>query len=694
MKKITILAAALSIMNLMHQTHATEIAKEATQGYGIQALRAIGSGAYLTKDALQYAGEGTLNWVVNPLINATTTTIKESWNDPKVAAGALVALGTTGLLAKHFGVDTAVGNAARWTKDWIAPNEKISDLLTTNIGRGINYTITAKISELVLRYSSQNNSVDDDNTGKGGQALLQFNPFMANEQLKSGFIPEKSLIQFILADTDLNPKTITISGTVTIPGNITRILASKTITITQLNNDPDWSKTAQFVYQTYVQEMFAKGLYTKVSDIPEKPAGTGTYTCTITPSSIAEKLFNKQNFATGALAGLTNPLLKKLPNMLTNSITLTNYSSDAMKPEFITWAKKYMSYNEQGNPTGLTLPWELKPEYFIQPLDTYTAQQPYLFGLLSAGKSKITYTLKNEKMMFGSHQLAYVKTMIANNYDALRKEIEKSNQLIQYRNDIKNTYNAMIQQLSIIFDLPTKLASLIRADRNYQQQDNIERYIRNYTRDLTRNSFIDMQQTRTHQEGNIIAGYNHIQGIIQRINQANPNPLAATILNELNQLINLDPFNNLLELAESITETRGQLLHNIAVFQTLTITSALSNSLRTIGISAQSINQKLREYLPAQGQNQGAQPLNLTTLKKTIEYLSTLINETSPFNITPSILELAGFMPTTLHNFMKIPDSLRILIDRCNGHTSTDLSALNEDYLSVVFDLYIAPIFT
>ena len=84
----------------------------------------------------------------------------------------------------------------------------------------------------------------------------------------------------------------------------------------------------------------------------------------------------------------------------------------------------------------------------------------------------------------------------------------------------------------------------------------------------------------------------------------------------------------------------------------------------------------------------------LNNLKKTIESLATLIDEKSPFNITPSILESAGFTSTALHNFMQIPDSFKTFIYKCNAHQSTDLSALDEDYLGVVFDLYIAPIFT
>ena len=699
MKKITILAAALSVMNIFFETHATDLAQEATQGYGIQALRAIGSGAYLTKDALQYAGEGTLNWVVHPLYNAGSEIIKESWNDPKVAVGTLVALGTTGLLAKYFGIDKKLGNTAQWTKDQIAPNEKISDLLTTNIGKGINYTITAKMGVLVLRYSSQNNSVDDNNTGLVGQTLVEARIFMANEELKPNFIPEKSLIRYVLSSTDQNSKTITISGTVTIPGNITRILASKTITVTQLNNDPDWSNTAQIVYQTYIQEMFAQTLYARVSDIPEKPDGTGTCSCTITPSSITEKLLNKQNFATGALAGLANPLLKQLPNMLTSSITLTNYSTESMKPEFITWAKKYMSYNEQGHPTGLTLPWELKPEYFIQPLNTYTAQQPHLFGLLTSGKSKISYTLKNNTVLFGSHYLANAQGKIKKNYTYLTTSINPSNDLIEYRNSIKNIYDSMIEELDIIFSLPNKLQSLMDTDRNYSNNQQIAAYMRNYTRDLQQQSLINIQQ-RNNAQGNIINGYRHIEQTLQQIENGRiqagnqPNLLAQTIINELGQLINLDPYNNLLQSVQSIGNITGELLGNIADFQTLKISNTLANSLRSIEKSAQEITQKLTDYLPASAQQQGAQPLVLTALKRTIESLAALINETSPFNITPSILELAGFMPTTLHNFMKIPDSLTTFIYKCNAHRNTNISALDEDYLSVIFDLYIAPIFT
>ena len=175
-----------------------------------------------------------------------------------------------------------------------------------------------------------------------------------------------------------------------------------------------------------------------------------------------------------------------------------------MKQEFVIWAKKYMSYNEQGHPTGITLPWELKPEYVIQPLDTYTAQQPHLFGLLTSGKSHISYTLKNQKILFGSHQLAHVKTMIAKNFDAIKTEIEQSNELIAYKNNIKNIYDSMIEELDIIFSLPDKLQLLPISNQHYKNKQEIRTYIQNYLTDLARNSFINMQENKPQGNGYII----------------------------------------------------------------------------------------------------------------------------------------------------------------------------------------------
>ncbi len=386
---------------------------------------------------------------------------------------------------------------------------------------------------------------------------------------------------------------------------------------------------------------------------------------------------------------------------MTNTLTLedTNVQFNTeMKKKFITWAQNFMQTNSTTSAATTPLQWDIKPACIAQWGNNRNEQHYGYFswiknsGIFTSPKSETTYILNTQTFECDPVNFSRLKANVTNpkNNATLQAELAASLQILNYVSTVKTYFETIEKNLALIFDLPKKLTELVKDLHKYPRNPlilnairGIPTYVNALNRDLATGSIIYQNPyAGVIQPNNIIKGFEDMQTLLNglRLLTLGSNSLIQNILNDLQLLTSKTPFTEIKTALNSIaTTTQSLTIHSLPL---------VSNRSRDINVKAQTLKNQFDGYLPTHG---NGQPLSLSLVRKNIEILKKLAtDESSPLNITKSIMQKMGLQYNpALHAYMELPQSLDDFVTACLSNNVTD-----EQYLAMIFDVYIAQIFT
>ncbi len=610
--------------------------------YLTTALKHIGNATYWTAQKPFQLGT---NYILYPTLNTGISLAKASYEDPKVGIGLATTLAALYGIGRYSGFNQTMYNKALSAKDVILPHKSISDFKLYN---DKNYSITMRMNNDEKKWFK--NLPPQDNLCNP----IDYKLFMWNEAIQENFIPEKSLLSYFLQKNTQWPKIISVSGDLYING-IKRKISNQTFTINNLQNNEN--HTADVIYESCIQPMFYQPP-TKKSFLKLTTAvNYGTeYMCSIYPQNSFlhyDTFYSKKN------------------------------SLEELKLNFTQWIKKYIKRDENNNPINSHSLWVLQPQ--VEPKWDE-----------AEFNKKAHFNLKNQSFLCNAYHIEDVKKSIKNNYPTIQSLLAYLGQFIDDHKIMNHLYNQLLKEINCIIGIKDKIEyfkNCLPTDPG--SKEGFTKYISEYNNDLT-------NRHQNKKLENLQTGYKYIIDSINKaltykdnaadlikttIDQIKNSNFKKNIIDDLKRLSQKEPFLNIQNLINHMETINQKQINNSQTYGLHLIHEQLIQNQKIIMRIKKFINKFLLN------QNDQSEPIiTLLDLKNEIEKLGASINS-EDLNISKKILELAGFYPKKdLHDFIKLPNEFSNFINNCNFNY--DPKKIDDLYAELIFDLYIAPVFT